>query len=227
VLGLATALVDPPSVALLAAALLLGLGNAPNVPAGSRILARTAPPEHRTLIFSVKQAGAPLGGMIAGLTLPPLAATLDWPASLLLVAMVLLVSALLVQPLRARLDADRDSARAISPRALLAPANLAAPFAALRLHPLLVPLTALCFAFAIATGCLFALLVTFLVEARGLTLAQAGLAFAAMQAAGLVARLLLGWLGDRTGSGRAAVPTGKTGARLRPASTPRTFTLIL
>jgi predicted MFS family arabinose efflux permease len=105
-----------------------------------------------------------------------------------------------VQPLRRALDAERDPARAVGPRALLAPANLAAPFAALRLHPLLVPLTALCFAFTVAGGALWALLVSFLVEARGLTLAQAGLAYAAMQAAGVAARVGLGWLGDRTGA---------------------------
>jgi MFS family permease len=84
-------------------------------------------------------------------------------------------------------------------RALLSSKNLAAPFAALKLHPLLIPLTALCFFFAVANGAVWALMVSFLVEERGLTLAQAGLAFAAMQGAGVVGRLVLGWLGDRTG----------------------------
>lgn len=40
---------------------------------------------------------------------------------------------------------------------------------------------------------------TWLVETRGLSLVQAGSVFAAMQAAGVVARIALGWLADRTG----------------------------
>jgi MFS family permease len=197
-LGLAAAVIGSP-LALFVAALLVGLGNAPSTPAASRILAVTAPPAHRTLIFSAKQAGAPLGGMIAGMVLPPLALSVGWPAALLLVIAALLAAAVAVQPLQPTLDAERDRDRAISPRALLAPANLVLPFAALKLHPLLIPLTALCFAFAVANGCLWALLVSFLVEARGLTLEQAGIAAAMMQAGGVVARLALGWLGDRTG----------------------------
>jgi MFS family permease len=137
--------------------------------------------------------------MIAGIVLPPLALIGGWPAALLLVTAALLGAVLAIQPLQPTLDLERDRSRAVSLGALLAPANLVLPFAALRLHPLLIPLTALCFVFAAANGCLWALLVSFLVEARGLTLEQAGLAAAAMQAGGAAARLGLGWLGDRTG----------------------------
>ena len=77
-IGLLTAVAGS-GIALLIAALLVGIGNAPSIPAGSRILAATAPAAHRTLIFSAKQAGAPLGGMIAGIVLPPLALQgFDW-----------------------------------------------------------------------------------------------------------------------------------------------------
>ncbi|MGG5822970.1 MFS transporter [Falsiroseomonas sp. HW251] len=198
-LGLTAAVFGSP-LAVFAAALLIGLGNAPSIPAGSRILAATAPPAHRTLIFSVKQAGAPLGGMTAALVLPWLAEKASWPAALALVIFALFAATVTVQPMQAALDAERDRARDISPRALLSPANVATLFKALTLHPLLMPLAALCFGFAAATGCLWALQVSFLVEARGETLAQAGLAAAAMQAGGIAGRLILGWLGDRTGA---------------------------
>ena len=66
--------------ALIVAALLMGIGYGPSPPAGSRILAATAPPRHRTLIFSIKQAGAPAGAAFAGLTLAPAAATWGWPS---------------------------------------------------------------------------------------------------------------------------------------------------
>ena len=60
--------------ALIVAALLMDVGYGPSPPAGSRILAATAPPQHRTLIFPIKQAGAPAGGALAGLILAPAAA---------------------------------------------------------------------------------------------------------------------------------------------------------
>ncbi|WP_309139768.1 MFS transporter [Siccirubricoccus sp. G192] len=158
------------------------------------------PPEHRTLIFSVKLAGAPLGGALAGLALPPVAALAGWAAALWLAAGLALAAALTIQPLRPVLDDEREPHRPIGPAALFAPANLAAPFAALRLHPLLVPLSVLACSFNAVQGCLFALTVAFLVEARGLTLVEAGAAYAVMQGTGVVGRLALGWLADRTGT---------------------------
>lgn len=180
-------------------ALLLGLGYGPSPPAGSRILASAAPKQHRTLIFSIKQAGAPLGGVLAGLICAPVAAAAGWPAAVLLTLGVSLCTAAAVQPARAALDAERDPTRRVGLRALLSPRELAAPFRALRLDPQLLPLTALAVAFAMVQGSLFSFTVTWLVEARDFSLVQAGSVFAAMQAAGIVARIVLGWVADRTG----------------------------
>lgn len=68
--------------ALLCAALFIGIGYGPSPPAGSRILAASAPLGHRTLIFSIKQAGAPLGGAVAAILLAPVATALGWRAAL-------------------------------------------------------------------------------------------------------------------------------------------------
>lgn len=181
------------------AALLLGVGYGPTPPAGSRILAATAPPGHRTLIFSVKQAGAPLGGMFAGLITAPIASAFGWGAALIVCAATAFLSSASIQPLRRPLDAERDPARSLDPRVVFSPATLAAPYSALRLSPLLPPLTLLAVSFAVVQGCLFSFTVTWLVETRALTLVQAGSAFAAMQGAGVAARIALGWLADRTG----------------------------
>lgn len=185
--------------ALLLASLLLGIGYGPSPPAGSRILAATAPPGHRTLIFSVKQAGAPLGGAMAGLVTAPVAAAHGWVAGLLVTVVTALLAAVAIHPLRAQLDVERDPNRAVNPRALFARDTLLRPMRAVALHPLLPPLTLLAMAFAVVQGCLFTFTVTWLVEEHGLTLVQAGAAFAAMQGAGVVARIILGWLADRTG----------------------------
>jgi MFS family permease len=186
--------------ALLLASFILGVGYGPSPPAGSRILARTAPKEHRTLIFSVKQAGAPAGGVLAGLITAPIAAAWGWQAALIVVVAAALGAAALIQPLRAPLDVERDPARKVTPRELLRPATLAAPVAALGLDPMLPVLTALAISFAMVQGSLFSFSVTWMVEARGLSLVEAGSAYAAMQGAGVVARIFLGWLADRTGT---------------------------
>jgi len=186
--------------ALVVASFVLGVGYGPSPPAGSRILAATAPKGHRTLIFSVKQAGAPLGGAMAGLISASVATYAGWPAALGVAVGVALVSAAIIQPLRETLDAERDPRRATSLGAVLSPATLASPIAALRADPLLPPLTVLSLSFALVQGCLFTFTVTWLVETRHFSLVQAGTAFAAMQSAGVVARIFLGWLADRTGT---------------------------
>ncbi len=184
--------------ALVAGALLLGLGYGPTPPAGSRILQATAPRAHRSLIFSIKQAGAPLGGALSGLAIAPVAAMFGWVAALLVAVAAGALTVLAIGPLRGTLDVERDPGRSVHPRALFARSNLARPFAALRRAPALLPLTALAFSFSVVQGALFSFSVTYLTQ-RGLALAEAGFAYACLQGAGVVARVLLGWLADRTG----------------------------
>lgn len=179
------------------AALLMGVGYGPTGPAGSRILQATAPPRHRVLIFSVKQAGAPAGGALAGFVAAPVAALYGWQAALLVGIVVALACAVAIQPMRATLDAERDPARPL--REAFALKRLGAPLAALRMHPVLPPLTLQAFAFAALQGSLFSFTVTWLVQEHGASLTAAGGLFAAMQLAGVAGRLVLGWAADRLG----------------------------
>jgi len=185
--------------ALLLAAVLLGVGYGPTPPAGSRILAATAPPQHRTLIFSIKQAGAPAGGALAGLLTAPIASRYGWAAGLGVGVVVGVLAALAIAPLRQRMDEERDPDQPIGPRALFGWRTLREPLASLRTDPLLLPLTLLGLSFAMAQGNLFSFSVTYLATDRGLSLAQAGMIYACMQGAGVFARIVLGWLADRTG----------------------------
>jgi MFS family permease len=180
-----------------AAALLMGIGYGPTGPAGSRILQATAPPRHRVLIFSVKQAGAPAGGALAGLVAAPIAAAWGWQAALLAGVGFGIATALALQPLRGTLDIERSPRLPL--REAFTPRRLAAPVQALRMHPVLPPLTLQAFAFAALQGSLFSFTVTWLVEAHGASLTAAGTVFATMQLAGVVGRLVLGWAADRTG----------------------------
>src|SRR3546814_15451906 len=69
------------SIALLAC-FLMGLSNGTANPAGSDVLQRYSPPGTRNLIFSIKQAGVPLGGVIAGLAIPAMVISVGWRAAL-------------------------------------------------------------------------------------------------------------------------------------------------
>jgi sugar phosphate permease len=96
-------------IALFSAALIgfsLGTVN----PAGSRVLARHAPLRRRPLIFSIKQTSTPMGGMLAGLLLPPLMAFYDWRIAVVAIAAIPLVMAAFAQTIRSDLDDDRDPA---------------------------------------------------------------------------------------------------------------------
>ena len=186
---------------MLASAFAIGVAYGPSPPAGSDILARYVPPGRRSLVFSIKQSGVPLGGVLAGLVLPPAIEAFGWQGALAIGGFISLASALVVQPLRASLDQEREEGQSISPAALFSRANLRAPFAVLREAPGLVSMTVVGFAFACVQGCLLTFLVTYLVEEVGFSLAAAGVAFSATQAAGFVARVVMGWAADRIGSG--------------------------
>jgi MFS family permease len=179
------------------AALLMGIGYGPTGPAGSRILQATAPPRHRVLIFSIKQAGAPAGGALAGLLAAPVAAIWGWQAAMFCGVTMAVLAALALQPLRGTLDAERNPAFPL--REAFTLRRLGAPVATLRMHPVLPPLCLQAFAFAALQGSLFSFTVTWLVEAHGMTLTAAGTLYATMQLAGVAGRLLLGWAADRLG----------------------------
>jgi MFS family permease len=185
--------------ALALAALLMGAGYGPSPPAGSRILAATAPPRHRSLIFSVKQAGAPAGGALAGIILAPAAARWGWSAALLISVGVGVAAAIAIAPARRRLDIEKATDQPFTLRGLFAWRALSGPFRLLAANPVLLSVTALAFSFAIVQGALFTFSVTYLVTALRMPLTQAGIAYACMQCAGVFARIFLGWMADRTG----------------------------
>lgn len=183
-------------------ALAIGFGIAPNTPAGSQVLNRTAPPRHRTLIFSIKQAGVPLGGMLAGLLVAPLAVAQGVPTALGTVVAVVLLAIVVVQVFRRRLDGERGPPRPGWARALLSVSVLARSVGSLRAHPSLPLLTALGTSFSIVQACLGGFIATYVVTQHGASLADAGLLVAVMQGASLTGRIVLGWVSDRI-AGRA------------------------
>ena len=91
--GLGIILIAAPTTAVLFVGMILvGLGYGPSAPAGTEVLQRYAPARHRNLIFSVKQAGVPIGGVLAGLILPAIVGALDWRFTLVFAALIVAAS---------------------------------------------------------------------------------------------------------------------------------------
>ncbi|MBM3596618.1 MAG: MFS transporter [Alphaproteobacteria bacterium] len=190
---------------LLLGALFIGVGYGPSPPAGSDILSRNSPPGARSLIFSIKQSAVPLGGALAGLIVPTLTIAYDWRIAMVVSALLAFACALAVQPLRAGIDVTRNSEGSLGLAGFLSPRSLAAPFRAMRLSPLLWPLSYVGSCFAVVQGCLFAFHVTYLTTELGFSLAVAGFVFATMQIIGVFARVIMGWVADRLGSALRAL----------------------
>ncbi|MFV0283557.1 MAG: MFS transporter [Castellaniella sp.] len=177
--------------AMAAGALLVGLGYGPITPASSHLLARTTPAHRMSFVFSVKQTGVPLGGVLAGLIVPGLAQWTGWQAAFLAVATANLCCALAIQPLRAPLDVDRDSARRLS-----AGAGLTGPLRLVFSQRSLAVLAGVSFLFSITQLSLTSYLVTFLHQDLSMELVAAGFVLAVSQAAGVGGRLLWGYVSD-------------------------------
>jgi MFS family permease len=171
-------------------AVLVGLGYGPVTPASSHLLARTTPADRMSLVFSIKQTGVPLGGVLAGALVPPLL-VLGWRGALLAVAAANIACIFVAQPLRAALDADRD------PHRPLVLGNLAQPIHMVLVHPPLRLLAGCSFLFSIAQLSLTTYLVTYLHDILAYGLVAAGLALSVSQAAGVFGRVLWGYVSDR------------------------------
>jgi len=181
-------------------AVALGCLYGATAPSSSFVLAALAPPKRRNLVFSIRQIGVPLGGILGGVLIPPLILLGGWRLAFeaqLLFAAVLLVALNLV---RRRYDRQREPMVALV--SLAAAARL---FGLLRELPELRPLAVASFLYSGAQLCFGAFLVTQVVrvfghEAYGFASAVALVAF---QVSGTVARILLAVVADAWVSARA------------------------
>jgi MFS family permease len=177
--------------AVVAGALLIGLGYGPITPASSHLLARTTPVHQMSLVFSIKQTGVPMGGMMAGAIVPPLLLLLDWQWTMVAVALACIGFAMAAEPLRKALDADRQIEQTVRLRDLLEPIRLV-----LR-HRALTTMAWCSFAFSMVQMSLATYLVTYLHDDLSYGLVAAGLALSVTQVGGMVGRVTWGYVADR------------------------------
>lgn len=183
-------------VITIAGSALVGIGYGLTNPAAAHLLFKYAPPGRRNLIFAIKQAGVPIGAMLAATLLPRLSESIGWEAAIGVSSLMLTVLAIPLLARRSRWDNDADPT-----------ANLkAGGLAGLKLvwhNQVLRSLafTGMCFAgFQV---CLIAFAVTMLATEFGWSLIDAGMIAALMQIAGVAGRLSWSLLADRFGHGLA------------------------
>lgn len=185
---------------LLIAAFGIGIGYGPSTPAGSDLLMRVTPKHRRATIFSIKQAGVPLGGLVAGLLLPAVAAYFGGVgAALTTAALFALIAAVALGVWKGSVDDVTPLlATSTSPfsHLLMAPVRLMG----LLLHARRLRLiTAAGFCLGIAQGVIIGFFPVFLSDHAGWSLTAAGAAFALLQGLGVGGRVVMGWISDRLG----------------------------
>jgi MFS family permease len=163
---------------LLAAMAVGGLGSTVAAPVGGTIIARVVPAGRRPLAFAVERSSIPAATLLAGVSVPTLAAVLPWRA-VFGIGAVLVVSILFLRvpavPWQGRPPADRGRLRPLTPLLLV---------------------TAM---FVLGSAAATALSTFFVGHAVRLGMADglAGIALAATSAATIGVRMVLGLLGAR------------------------------
>ncbi|MYN14791.1 MFS transporter [Pusillimonas sp. TS35] len=189
-LGLMLTLFASPVLALFGA-FLAGLGYGPITPASSHLLARTTPDDRMGFVFSIKQTGVPLGGVVAGLIAPKLSESWGWQAAILTIAVACLLCMAIAQIIRKALDYDRGSVG----RSGLA--SLKQSFRLILMQPAIRLLAISSLMFSAVQVSLSTYLVTYLHDSLGYTLIAAGFLTSVTLVAGVGGRLLWGWCADR------------------------------
>ena len=189
--GIATAALGGGAGAIALSALVIASGYGATAPASSHLIVKRTPPELVNIVFSIRQTGVPLGGVGAGLIIPPLLLWIGWREALLLQLLPCAVMMVALQLVRADLDADRDQGRPVFREGAFRPLRLIIEDGELR------RLSLAAYIYSGAQLCFGAFLVVYLTGHVGLDLVRAGQALASYQISGVCSRIALGWLADR------------------------------
>jgi len=192
-LGAGAALMSVPSLLVaVVAALIVGLGYGMTNPSASVLLVRFTPPERLGFIFSLKQTGVPLGGMLAGALAPSLALGIGWRQGLWLLAGLASLGIIALQFKRHSWD-DRREPGLNWRRSPLGGIKVVWAHKPLRY----LAIVTLCFSTVQLS--LSSFTVAMLVDDLDVSLIAAGAVMTVVQASGIAGRLWWGWIADRIG----------------------------
>ena len=174
-----------------AGAALLGLAYGSTAPASAHLLVPRTPQRVYNLVMSIRQAGLPLAGILAGVMMPPMTLAFGWRVAL--AAQIPTSFALLVALEFVRRKWDGG----LRPGYPLFVGALAQPLRLLRQNADIKRLTIMSFVFTGAQLCFISFMTVHLTQSAGFDLVTAGWTLAAYQGAALVSRPLLGWVADK------------------------------
>jgi MFS family permease len=184
--------------AVVPGAIVMGLGYGIPNPAASQLLARI--PSHRSinLLYSIKQTGVPIGGILSGILAPPIAVAFGWQWALLTCALLLAALGIGIGVVRKQWDTDRKPDAPIL-------AAVARSAALVWRHGPLRWISVTSFLYSGVQLSLTGFLATYLVSDVRMTLVLAGTVLSITHASGAVGRLTWGWFADRVRSGALAL----------------------
>lgn len=185
-------------LAIVPGALAMGLGYGIPNPAASQLLARVPSKRGMNLLYSIKQTGVPIGGVLSGVLAPPLAVAFGWQAALGVAALMLAALGIAIGVVRKDWDTDRQPEAPVL-------AAIARSIALVWRH---APLRWIAVASLLYSGVQLSLtgfLATYLVADIHLDLVLAGTVLSITHASGAVGRIAWGWLADRLRSGGLAL----------------------
>lgn len=162
-------------------------------PASSTVLAKAVPAGMRSLMFSIKQTGVPLGIAIAGVLLPAMIGVMHWREALACLSLVALCFVPLLGSFSRVFDVDRRPGHPI------AFAGVGDSFRLIFRDARLKQLAFASTIFAFVQLVVNTFLVTYLHLELHFTLAVAGMVLSVTSVASVFARIFWGWVADRTG----------------------------
>lgn len=189
-----------PSLWILAVlAFLLGFGDGPVMPAASDLLYHNVSKQNIDFSLSLKQATAPVGTAIAGVSVPFLALHFDWRASLTVVAIVAVAISLWLSIYHKTFDDHDEPNKEISFKAIKESLDLVMKV------PVLRRISIMGLIYQGLQVCVLGFFVIFLVRKADFSVVFAGLALSCINIGAISGRVLWGYIASKTHKARLSL----------------------
>lgn len=168
---------------------LIGFGHGLINPASAVLLSNIGKNSRRSLIFSIKQSGTPLGGILTAIVTPSLLENYDWQYAGYALASVCFVFALCVWWISQGWNGDRSNIGSVSFNPLYSVATIVK-------SPSLRVLMIMAVCYSSMQLCVMTFFSPYFIEELSKTLLISGTLLATIHVSGGVGRLFFGWLSD-------------------------------